>query len=324
MELTVYIKEWIAVLCIGYVLDLLLGDPHCIWHPVQGIGWFIQQSENILCRLFSKTKKGERTAGVLLVITTLLFSAGIPLGFLIILSFVHPYLRIIMECIMCYQLLATKSLRVESMKVYKKLREQDTEGARTAVSMIVGRDTGSLNDEGIAKAAVETVAENTSDGVIAPMIYMAIFGPIGGFFYKAVNTMDSMIGYKNDKYINLGFAAARLDDVLNFIPSRLCAYLLLGAAFFMRMDVKHAYAVFKRDRFNHASPNSAQTEAVCAGALKIQLAGDACYFGKLVSKPTIGDHIVNVNYEHIRMANKLLYLSSFFCILLIGVIGVIL
>ena len=209
------------------------------------------------------------------------------------------------------------------MKVYRELKKDDLEAARYAVSMIVGRDTKVLDMTGVTKAAVETVAENTSDGVAAPLFYMAIGGPVLGWVYKAVNTMDSMVGYKNDKYLYLGRAAAKLDDVLNFIPSRLCAWIMIFAAYLPskghEFDGKNAKKLFLRDRFNHASPNSAQTESVCAGALRVRLAGDAWYFGKLVKKKYIGDDLRPVEPEDIRRANRLLYRTSW---ILMGICAV--
>ena len=204
-------------------------------------------------------------------------------------------------------MLAARSLYNESMKVYKA---QDTETARKAVSMIVGRDTESLDRDGIIRAAVETVAENTSDGVTAPVIYMALGGAVGGFFYKAANTMDSMIGYRNEKYEKLGKFAARLDDVLNFLPSRITALAMIISSYLLGFDGKNAWRIWRRDRRKHASPNSAQTESVCAGALGIRLAGDAYYFGELHKKPFIGNDVRPIENEDIRRANRLMYVSS--------------
>lgn len=231
---------------------------------------------------------------------------------------INLYAGIIAEAVMTWQILATKCLRVESMRVYDALRTDGVDAGRRAVSMIVGRDTSVLDVAGVTRAAVETIAENTSDGVIAPMLYTAIGGPVLGFVYKAVNTMDSMLGYKNDKYMYFGRFAARLDDVVNFIPARISAYLMIAAAFIggRQFDGKNAYRIFKRDRFNHASPNSAQTESVCAGALRVQLAGDAVYFGKLVKKKYIGDGLREIEYEDIKRANRLMYITAFFCELL--------
>lgn len=301
----------ILAVAIGYLLDLCFGDPYWLPHPIRLVGKLIKITEKILRMIFPKTKRGQLIGGVFLVIIVLFVSVLLPFGLLYGAHLIHPYVRLGLESVMCYQLFATKSLKVESMKVYRELVNKDLAGARTAVSMIVGRDTESLTEEGVAKAAVETVAENTSDGIIAPLIFMSIGGAVFGFFYKAANTMDSMVGYKNDQYLYFGRAAAKFDDVVNFIPARISAFLMILASFFLKLDFKNAYKVFRRDRFNHASPNSAQTESVCAGALQIQLAGDAWYFGKLHHKKTIGDAIRPVSFEDIKIANRMLYLSSF-------------
>lgn len=241
----------------------------------------------------------------MLVVVTV--STGVPA---VILSVAYKYfwqLGLALESFWCYQIFATKSLKVESDRVYIALKNKGLEAGRKAVSMIVGRDTQNLTEEGVTKAAVETVAENTSDGVIAPLFYMLIGGAVLGFTYKAINTMDSMVGYKNDKYQWFGTAAAKLDDVVNFIPARVSAVLMILAAYLTGMDGKNAARIFRRDRFNHKSPNSAQTEAVMAGALDVQLAGDAWYFGKLHKKPTIGDPVREMELLDIRRSHKLLY-----------------
>jgi adenosylcobinamide-phosphate synthase len=232
--------------------------------------------------------------------------------------YLHPILGCVTETILTYQILAAKCLCVESMKVYKALKTGPIENARKAVSMIVGRDTDQLDEAGVTRAAVETVAENTSDGVIAPMLYLAIGGPILGMLYKAINTMDSMIGYKNERYLDFGRAAAKLDDVVNFLPSRISAWLMIFACPFLgdHFIASEGKRIYLRDRRKHASPNSAQTESVCAGALGIQLAGDASYFGKLVHKPTIGDGRRKVNPEDIRLTNRLMYGATILCLLL--------
>jgi len=310
-------KEWLLALCVGYFIDLVLGDPYWLWHPVRGIGWIISTTEKIVRKIIKPKKTSELIGGGVLVVVVISLSMFIPFCLLQLAGLIHPYIKFALECIMCYQLLATKSLKVESMKVYKELKKHDIEGARKAVSMIVGRDTAGLDEEGIAKAAVETVAENTSDGIIAPMLFMAIGGVVGGYFYKAINTMDSMVGYKNEKYLYFGRAAAYLDDFVNLIPARISALLMIAASFLLRMDFKNGIRIYRRDRYNHASPNSAHTESVCAGALRIQLAGDAYYFGKLHKKKTIGDRLKEVSYEDIKRANQLLYVSSGLGILLV-------
>jgi adenosylcobinamide-phosphate synthase len=300
----------------GFIIDLILGDPYQLPHPIRLIGSFISKLEKILLgKIKERNEKKELQRGLMLVIIVLLSTVIITTIILILAYKINIYFGTIVEAIMTYQILATKCLKVESMKVYHSLKNQTLQEARKAVSMIVGRDTQCLDEIGVAKAAIETVAENTSDGVIAPMLYTALGGPILGFLYKAVNTMDSMIGYKNDKYIYFGRAAARLDDIVNFIPSRISAYIMIIASFLAGKSFsgKGAYTIYKRDNRKHASPNSAQTESVCAGALGIQLAGDASYFGKIVHKPFIGDSLRKVEYEDIRRANKLMYMTAFIC-----------
>ena len=308
----------LAALIIGSILDFILGDPRGLWHPVQGIGWVISRLERILRRIFPSGKTGERWAGGLLVILTLLISVGLPALLLFLLSSIHPLLSFLLSCIFCWQMLAAKSLRVESMKVKEALEQEGLEAGRRAVSMIVGRDTRDLTEEGVIKAAVETVAENTSDGVTAPLFYMILAGPLGGIAYKAVNTMDSMVGYKNETYQYFGTCAARLDDAANFIPARLSALFMIAAAFLAGYDGKNAWRIFKRDRKKHKSPNAAHTEAVMAGALNVRLAGDAWYFGKLFKKPFIGDDIRPVERQDIARACRLEYATALLQLLVLG------
>lgn len=308
----------LAALIIGSIVDFILGDPRELWHPVQGIGWVISRLEKILRRLFPAGRRGERWAGAVLVVLTLLVSVGVPALLLFFLSLVHPLLSFLLSCIFCWQLLAARSLRIESLKVEEALEKEGLEAGRRAVSMIVGRDTRDLTEEGVIKAAVETVAENTSDGVTAPLFYMILAGPLGGFAYKAVNTMDSMVGYKNEKYRYFGTCAARLDDAANFIPARLSALFMTAAAFLAGYDGKNAWRILKRDRKKHKSPNAAHTEAVMAGALDVQLAGDAWYFGKLVRKPFIGDGIRPIERQDIRRACRLEYATALLQLLVLG------
>ena len=303
-----------APLVIGFLIDCLLGDPYKLPHPIRAIGRLISFMEkNIRKSMPNKLRLG----GIILAMTVILFSVGIPL---IILIFCYKFnIGVIVEGIMCYYMIAPKCLKTESMKVFNAVSEGDTEKARYAVSMIVGRDTDVLDKKGIIKATVETVAENTCDGVTAPVMYMSLFGAIGGFFYKSVNTMDSMIGYKNEKYADIGRFSAKLDDVVNFLPSRITAVVMIFSACILGFDGKNAYRIWKRDRRNHASPNSAQTESVCAGALNVQLAGDAYYFGELHKKQFIGDDVRKIENEDIRRVNKLMYMSSVI-VLLLGII----
>lgn len=308
----------------GFVLDLLIGDPHFIPHPVRLIGSLISFCDKRLnCDAgynISEKKLNliKYKRGMLLAFTVIFATFAMSVIIIVAAYSINLYAGIIAEAVMTWQILATKCLRVESMRVYDALRTDGVDAGRRAVSMIVGRDTSVLDAAGVTRAAVETIAENTSDGVIAPMLYTAIGGPVLGFVYKAVNTMDSMLGYKNDKYMYFGRFAARLDDVVNFIPARISAYLMIAAAFIggRQFDGKNAYRIFKRDRFNHASPNSAQTESVCAGALRVQLAGDAVYFGKLVKKKYMGDGLREIEYEDIKRANRLMYITAFLCELL--------
>lgn len=296
----------IMPIIIGFVIDSFIGDPYNLPHPIRLIGRLISKLEIFIRKRFRNLYAG----GVFLALTVIFISAVVPFFILYFYYRLNIIFGILIEGIFCYYLIAPKCLRNESMKVYSAIKIKDTEKARKAVSMIVGRDTQCLDESGIIKAAVETVAENTSDGVTAPIMYMSLGGAVFGFIYKAVNTMDSMIGYKNDKYINLGRFAAKLDDAFNFIPSRLTAAVMILSAYILGMNGKNAFRIWKRDRRKHASPNSAQTEAVCAGALEIRLAGDAYYFGKLHKKEYIGDDIRPIENEDIRRANRLMYCTS--------------
>ena len=296
----------IMPIIIGFIIDLILGDPYTLPHPIRLIGTLISKLEIFTRKNFKNLCAG----GVFLGITVLFLSTAIPFVILFLSYKLNIILGIVTESVFCYYLIAPKCLCDESMKVYRAIEENDTEKARKAVSMIVGRDTDCLDKNGIIRAAVETVAENTSDGVTAPMMYMSLGGAVLGFFYKATNTMDSMIGYKNEKYAELGRFAARLDDVLNYIPSRFTAITMIISAYILKMNGKNAVKIWKRDRRKHASPNSAQTESVCAGALDIRLAGDAYYFGKLHKKDYIGDDNRPIENEDIRRANRLMYCSA--------------
>ena len=325
----------IIAFVLGFFVDLLIGDPHWLYHPVRLIGLLISLCEKVFLKDKSKANSEEAKTnnsekeidedkgkkiffGVLTVIIVLSVTFIITTSIVFWAYYFNKYLGLVIEAILIYFILATRSLKKESIKVYKALNTGTLDDARCAVSMIVGRDTENLSEEGVVKAAVETVAENTSDGVIAPMIFTAIGGPVLGFLYKAVNTMDSMIGYKNDKYLYFGRAAAKLDDFVNFIPARISAYLMIFAAFLGGKDFngKKAKEIFKRDRFNHASPNSAQTESVCAGALGVRLAGDASYFGKVVKKPFIGDADRSIERDDIKRACRLMYITAFLCMVI--------
>ena len=298
-------------LILGFFLDLLIGDPHGIPHPVVYIGKLIDVTEKGMRKMFPKTVRGENFAGAAVWLIVVTVSAGIPLLVLHLAYGANCWLGLLLETILCAQILATKSLKTESMKVYQALQTGDLSKARYAVSMIVGRDTQYLDEAGVTRAAVETVAENTSDGIIAPMLFLAIGGAPLGFFYKAVNTMDSMLGYVEMPYKNVGLVPAKMDDVFNYIPARISAFLMLAAGGFLGMDVKNGWKIFKRDRYNHSSPNSAQTESVCAGLLGLRLAGDAWYHGVLHKKKFIGDPIRQIVPEDIPLACRMLYGTAF-------------
>ncbi len=316
----------LAGMVIGYLLDAALGDPNVSCHPIRLIGQVISHLEHRLyidkdCKCVEKPcfcadnyNKRQRLAGRILVILTLLTVLVVVELIRAAAYLIHPYVYMIAEALLVWLGLAQRSLETESMKVHEAFVQKDVEKARNAVAMIVGRDTDRLTPEGIMRAAVETVAENTSDGVTAPLFYCALFGSAGEYVYKAVNTMDSMIGYKNERYRDFGRCAAKVDDVFNFIPSRLSALLMLASAFIMnvctsgnfRYDYANAAKIFRRDRLKHASPNSAQTESVCAGALDIRLAGDAVYGGVLFKKEYIGDDIRPIENDDIRRACRLM------------------
>ena len=297
----------LLALVLGFCIDLIFGDPHSIPHPVVLIGKLISAMEKLVRKIFPKTVRGENVAGGVLWFLVVLISTAVPLGILYLGYKISPWLGLALESIMCWQILATKSLKVESMKVYTALKAGDPAEYRRAVSMIVGRDTAALDDKAVARAAVETVAENTSDGIIAPMLYLAIGGAPLGFFYKAVNTMDSMLGYVEMPYKNIGLVPAKMDDFCNFLPARLSALLMLLAGWLEGLDIRRGWRIWRRDRRNHASPNSAQTESVCAGLLGLRLAGDAYYHGVLHKKPYIGDPVREIEYEDIPRACRLLY-----------------
>lgn len=314
----------------GFLLDLLLGDPYWLPHPVRLMGNLIGRLEKHYLGTkeapLKKCGEQKRREGLLTVFIVLGCTLLGTMTLLLLGYGIHPWLGCVLETIMTYQMLAAKCLKVESMKVYGKLKHGTLEEARLAVSMIVGRDTKELDALQVARAAVETVAENTSDGEIAPMLYLALGGPVLGFLYKAVNTMDSMIGYKNDRFLDYGRAAAKLDDAVNFLPSRISALLMIVSCLFLGKDysASRAKKIYLRDRLQHASPNSAQTESVCAGALGIRLAGDASYFGKIVHKPYIGDPDREIETEDIRRANYLLYGTSILCeILCLALLGIL-
>lgn len=299
-----------TVLLCACLLDALLGDPYQMPHIIRGIGWLIAACERLLRTVTPATPEGERRAGVVLVIAVLGFSCGCATLVLRLAQSCSPVMGFVVSTVVCYQMIAARQLAKEARKVYQALTAEGLQAGRRAVSMIVGRDTEALDEQGVIRAAIETVAENASDGVVAPLLFMAIGGPVAGVFYKAVNTMDSMVGYKNERYRYLGSAAARLDDVCNWIPARITAMLMCLVAPLVGLDARGAWRIWRRDHAKHASPNSAHPEAACAGALGVQLAGPASYFGTVVDKPYIGDATRPVETRDILAANRLLYATS--------------
>ena len=312
----------IAAMTVGFALDAALGDPPAWPHPVRLMGKQIEFEEGLVRKALPDASPAqEKALGAALVFDVVTLPVAIVAGVLYAANRIHPALAFAAESVICYQMIAARSLRDESMKVHDALENGTLDDAHKAVSMIVGRDTECLDEAGVARAAVETVAENASDGVIAPLLYMGIGGAPAAVAYKAVNTLDSMVGYKNDRYMNFGWAAAHVDDIANFVPARISGALMCAAAALSGFDAKRAWNVFKRDRLNHTSPNSAHTEAACAGALGVQLGGGNYYFGSYVEKPTIGDDTRPVETEDIARANKLMYATAALGIGVASVLG---
>ena len=315
-------KRKVVAMVAGFALDTLLGDPHGWPHPVKLIGKQIDFEEGLLRKhVFPEVETAgdawpldleqtERLGGAALAADVTLAAPFVTWGLVKLAGKVHPAAALATETLLCYQFIAARSLRDESMKVHDALAAGDLQAAREAVSMIVGRDTDDLDEREVAAAAVETVAENVSDGVVAPLLFMGLGGAPAAAFYKAANTLDSMVGYRNERYANVGWASAKLDDALNFVPARLSGALMCAAAAITGFDAQGAWRIFKRDRLNHTSPNSAHTEAACAGALGVQLGGGHYYFGELVEKPTIGDATRAIEAADIERANKLMYATA--------------
>ena len=299
----------------GFIMDLIVGDPHSLPHPVRLFGRLIAALDKKLRQNGSDDYVNNRNLrnGRVLVIILILVTAAMYFFVLSLAYYVNRIAGLLIETLMTWQLLAVKSLNDESMKVCTALIEGNVEQARREISMLVARDTDALDMPGITRAAVETVSENTCDGVIAPLLYTALGGPVLGAVYKAVNTADSMIGYKNERYLYFGRAAARLDDILNYIPARLAALVMLLASGVLVLDTENALRIYRRDARKTSSPNAGQTEAVCAGALGISLGGEASYFGKPVSKAVIGDELRKIAPEDIKTSNELMVCTAVIC-----------
>ena len=302
-------------IALGFVLDWIFGDPVGVWHPVCAIGSLISGTEKLLRRLFPATPRGKKIAGVFLWGIVCGISFAVPLALLFVLGRISPWLAFAAQTLFCYQIFARKCL-VDAGEHVREALDKSLDDGRRAVAMYVGRDTGALTEEGIIKATVETIAENTTDGVIAPLFYMLLGGAPLAFLYKAVNTLDSMVGYHNEKYEHFGWCSAKLDDAFNFLPARIAAVCMVAGAGMLKFDSRNARRIFQRDRFQHKSPNSAQTESVCAGALHIQLGGPAPYFGKIVQKPTIGDDDRAIVKSDIVRASDLMTTAAVFALLL--------
>lgn len=313
-----------AASIIGFLLDCVLGDPVWLPHPVRFIGWWISALEKVFRQCFPNTPAGERWAGTAMTCTVLLLTGSTSAAVLWLGFRINHWLGFVISCMICWQILAAKCLKSEAMKVQRVLDRNDLSGARCQIAMLVGRDTEHLDAPQVTKATIETVAENTSDGVIAPLFWAILGGPVAGLLYKAINTMDSMVGYKNERYLHFGCFAAKLDDWVNYLPARLSALFMIAAAYLLGFDGKAAWRTWCRDRRKHASPNSAQTESVCAGALHIQLAGNASYFGKIHEKPYIGDPIRGVEPQDIKRSCTLMYGTSMIALGVFAVLRIML
>jgi adenosylcobinamide-phosphate synthase len=308
----------IVPIVVGCILDFIFGDPKWLPHPIRFIGFLIKNGEKWLRKL-GRSHRWEYIGGAILSILVISIVTFLSLIILIWLYKINLFLAMAVHSLMCYQIIAAKCLRDEGIIIFNELKKGDLGGAQQKLSLIVSRDTASLDESRIVKSTVETISENTSDGVVAPLIFMLIGGAPLGFLYKTINTLDSMIGYKNERYIRFGRFAAKLDDIFNYVPARISAWMMILASRICGYDWRKAIIIFRRDRSNHPSPNSAQTESVCAGALGIQIAGANYYFGKLIEKPTIGDDLRPAVKEDILKANRLMY-GSFLLTLLAGII----
>ncbi len=310
----------LLAIILAFFLDMIIGDPHNPYHPICIIGKIISYFISLYDKLKIKNLKFQFLYGMFMNIFIIMIVFFSTLSIVVFLYKINFLLGFLFEIIFAYFIIAPKCLYLESMKVYKALQSKDVEKARLNLSYIVGRDTQNLQEDDIIKATVETVSENLCDGVIAPLFYLAIGGVPLGMLYKAVNTLDSMVGYKNEKFLYFGKFSARIDDILNFIPARLSAILMLISTLILKLNFKNALKIYIRDRYKHSSPNSAHTEAVCAGALGILLGGDSYYKGILVKKDTIGNFINKPINQDIIRANSLMYLSSAIFIIILALI----
>lgn len=305
---------------VGFLLDIVLGDPSWFPHPVRGIGLMINRLEAFI-RKYARTPAALKAGGVVLTLVTV-GSTYLITWFLLKLCWrISPWLYFGVSAAVVYFTLATRCLAYEASLIYQALKRGDLELAQKRLSYIVGRDTDNLPEGEITRGAVETVAENTVDGVVSPLLYTFLGGPALGMAYKAVNTLDSMVGYLNDKYRDLGWASARLDDAANWLPARITAFLMLISGLFWGKSIKRGYMIFRRDRRNHKSPNGGYPEAAMAGLLGVQIGGTNHYFGERVYKPTIGDPCTPLNKEHIRDSIKILYTTAFLALAILWLVS---
>ena len=307
-RLIFFIKIWIA-----YVLDLIFGDPQNVVHPVQVIGKTISAGEKVLLR-----KKYKFLAGAVLNIFTV--SITYTLMYLISKSVKISVFFMIIEIYLMYTIFSINSLAREGNRVYRILKEGDIERARKDLSYLVSRDTETMDEKMIIRSTMETISENTVDGIVAPMFYMFLGGMPLAMAYKAINTLDSMVGYKNEKYMDFGKFSAKVDDAANFIPARITGILIVLASMILGYDYKNSLKIFLRDRKNHSSPNSAHSEASVAGALGVQFGGKVSYFGKEIDKPTIGDKTKEFELEDIRKNIRIMYVTSFLSLVIFSLI----
>ena len=313
----------IISLAIGFILDLIFGDPYYFFHPVRIIGFFIEKGEKIIRKIMPKTNKAEFIGGMILTILICTSSFFVSYCLLAVIKNTNEILYIMLNSIFLYQILAINGLKKESSKILNALKNNDLYSARKELSLLVSRQTENLSKKEIIIATIETISENITDAIVSPLIFIAIGGAPLGFLYKAVNTLDSMIGYMNEKYMFFGKFSAKLDDVMNFIPARTASYIMIAASFLLKYNYKNAVKIYKRDKRKHESPNSAHTESTCAGALNIRLGGKSIYFGKIKEKPYIGDDIAEPNKRDIIKAQKLSILTAILLLLVILIVRIL-
>ncbi|MCK4258119.1 MAG: cobalamin biosynthesis protein CobD [Halanaerobiales bacterium] len=311
--------EKVIIIGMAVLLDWVFGDPYWLPHPIRGIGWLIKKIE----RGVTKLKINKRIQGVILWLGVIIITFYVSRLFLRMLELMHPVFYIVGQIVLLYTCLAAKCLEQESRKVMNQLEKGDLKEARKLLSYLVGRETDKLTKRSVIRATIETVAENIVDGVLSPLFYAFIGGVPLALTYKAVNTLDSMVGYKNEKYLELGWASARMDDWANFIPARVSAMLIPIAVFITKGDAISSFMIMLRDRKNHSSPNAGHPEAAVAGGLSIRLGGSNRYFGKIVEKATLGDRVKPVKEGMISQTNHIMYLTEILALVLFSIVYLI-